>query len=1090
VRAFFYCVLAVGTMTEVGCQQSVTPPALRGLSHSGRVSLVCREFNTGEGRDIHACPDSDDAITTDTEDRRTVALVTQKLRGEVAAIDLHDQEVIDDDPWQPGPEFLPIGASPTAIVSTPGGVASFVGVAEPGREAIYALPTTCITAPSAEKHEHTRDLTLWAACRLPSRPGELAILADSTLVADAATATTAFRTTCPSIANGSSGNPEMSDWRAAAETPSVGGTRRNDECKADLEDEENLSPAGRRKLLVTLPDDGLIAIYDAQAILNQPPGAFGRCVPDSVLPLSGIQPQKITVGSAPELTAGPHVQLLPDDLRGTATPSYDLDQSRIGQPQSGGIAVSDGKVYVSDLGFPVIHVLDVKDPCAPTEVEPLQPLAFDEPSRPVFTRDVAVSARTLAGEAKNERFLYAVDDADGTSIVFDLSDGASRAPLLRPHVPELPNEPIDRITFNSPINKVLLVSHDVAAVDATTDTATIGVQCSPYPDAIGPEKAFRTNYDSTDYTTGAGPGKLRGIFGVAALRAGQIAVVDVEDWDAPCRRPKSNNPATSGTDWLGCTHDSKLASNWFNINGVYDANITTDNTVDDEASCNVIEPHRARSGRFFRTDGTLGTLAPSLVTAPRLSSLLNGELTTGKADVGRKHPQMLAVAYADSVADINRAAPNGAFLNIGTTRYEQYNYTGVLSPIEIDPATAENNSLILPMVEPRVYASQETFKVTYEGTLIAERASGQLPNLKPGDAEIRSGFEVTDQAGNVTGFLLHDPDAAFCSSGVQDRAVADEIGRGMLGLAATVSEDISPALKAFAATHADFVVLTEDFDKESPYFAASAEQQTLRDSCEDFFGTRDDKKSTRDFLVYAAGGSELSLRPRGVDDVDTQKRIVAMVHDCFPSVHHYEVRAGKQWVVKGGSFLSHMRESNGRCVTDTDVRRIKLRGRAFEISSSAEICQQEEEGKQNSASCGIGPVDPTALDEVCVTSKAHGDQKMDAQLYPDLAPLAIRPSDFGTSLPRDCLFESLKGRFAIYRGQQPSARDMAFTWTVTGGFAAMEATIVSTSVGANVTPEDMVYSESLEALLIVDSASGGLDLVGLGSFNLIGQPYL
>ena len=145
---------------------------MRSLERSGEMSFVCVTEDS-EGRDIDSCPDLD---PDDDEPRSLLALVTQTLRGEVAVVDLTAGRVVDVDPSIPGYGFLPIGAMPQDIVSTPGGVASFVGVGEPGKEGIYALPSSCLRAPDAQ--ERARDLTSWPACALPVVPGSMAVLLD------------------------------------------------------------------------------------------------------------------------------------------------------------------------------------------------------------------------------------------------------------------------------------------------------------------------------------------------------------------------------------------------------------------------------------------------------------------------------------------------------------------------------------------------------------------------------------------------------------------------------------------------------------------------------------------------------------------------------------------------------------------------------------------------------------------------------------------------------------------------------------------------------------------------------------------------
>ncbi|MCE7890837.1 MAG: hypothetical protein DYH12_14270, partial [Sorangiineae bacterium PRO1] len=159
-------VLAALCAFGLGCTETPVSLPLRSLERSGEVSFVCATSD-GVGHDINACPDFDS-----TENRRHLyALVTQTLRGEVAVVDLSAGKVVDLDSSTPGFSFIPIGENPVDIVSTPGGVASFVGVAEVGKEGIFAIPTSCARPPA-------HDLTAWPACALPAAPGEMAIVID------------------------------------------------------------------------------------------------------------------------------------------------------------------------------------------------------------------------------------------------------------------------------------------------------------------------------------------------------------------------------------------------------------------------------------------------------------------------------------------------------------------------------------------------------------------------------------------------------------------------------------------------------------------------------------------------------------------------------------------------------------------------------------------------------------------------------------------------------------------------------------------------------------------------------------------------
>ncbi len=111
------------------------------MQTSGRVSFVCRGAdNSPSGHKLDECPDYELAT------RHLLALVTQTATNEVAVVDLYAQSIIDIDQTTPGYSFLRVGAKPGAIVTTPGGAATFVGVSGLEKDGIFALPTTCVPA--------------------------------------------------------------------------------------------------------------------------------------------------------------------------------------------------------------------------------------------------------------------------------------------------------------------------------------------------------------------------------------------------------------------------------------------------------------------------------------------------------------------------------------------------------------------------------------------------------------------------------------------------------------------------------------------------------------------------------------------------------------------------------------------------------------------------------------------------------------------------------------------------------------------------------------------------------------------------------
>ncbi len=324
IQAIAKCGL-LGALVLTSCQQTPTAISLRSLAQSGAMSIVCRNMTSGQGNDINGCPD---AYATSTDGRHTMLLVTQTGRGEVAVIDMHNRVVIDQDPTVPGTEFLPIGANPVSIASTPGGVATYVATAEPGREAIFVLPTSCIVAPQSEQPQH--DLTRWSACKLPSRPGEMLVVTDS-----ATDSTGALRRSCD--------NSNIQD------SP----TQSN--CPADWDAEQSVGQAGRRKILVTLPDIGKLAILDARELANRAPGAFDSCAIERLVALSTAVP-----ASAP-------AQSIPADLQASTCPlKPQYSYATVGNfSQPAGISLNSGKLYVADMGVPLIHVVYVSDPCTP-----------------------------------------------------------------------------------------------------------------------------------------------------------------------------------------------------------------------------------------------------------------------------------------------------------------------------------------------------------------------------------------------------------------------------------------------------------------------------------------------------------------------------------------------------------------------------------------------------------------------------------------------------------------------------------------------------------------------------------------------------
>jgi hypothetical protein len=987
MNRLFCLILAAIAALSAGCTETPVSAPLRSLEGSQDVSFVCLGPG-GVGRQLRECPDYDGSGD------HLHALVTQE-KGEVAVIDHWDGIVVDADPSTPGFTFLHIGGDPRDIVSTPGGTATFVGVAEVNREGIFALPSTCIGPPRAG--QSGRDLTTWPACSLPAAPGSMAILIDPLDSAGNE------RDRCPGM---------------EARTPREGALTAGRECPADLTTEPG-PIAGRRKLAVALPELGRIDIFDAQAILNRDPGSFDPCDWD----LEARVPLRV------DLPTNAVRQRLPPDLQAPGCVPPEISHApRTGpfQPQPSGFALGGGDLYVGDRQAPVIHVLDVDDPCAVTESPlPLLPVSYNDPNRLVTTSELALSDPTSSGQ----QFLYALDfnDPDGSSaMVFNVTPGEiDRVPLVRPGTDRLP-EPPDRIRFaGTVITSLAFGSRDLTVVDEEGRSAN--PFCNPDPLVLPPDPGalYRPTPDRSD---GAAPGKLRGIFAFAALKSGEVMVIDVEDYDAACRRPTEAN-TSSTEDFRGCKNDPAVPDGMFVSKGTA--------TVTDEVSCRVVQPHLARSASFVLTDDN-GVRAPSLRALPRIT--VPGE---GDAEPDT-FPKLLATEYPAA----SRTETVPAEVYVGTEKFTTRGAETDTNRVVIDPTEAEENSLILPWVEPRSYAPADEQTLVYEGMF-----------------SHRSGPGVTGEITNDGKF--RDRNNAFCGSGVQDMARAREWGQE-LGL--TRDQD----LDRFASEHADIVEITaniparEDTYWQSPDGAACVDGQGYV-GCLNEFGqgspdapvlspcpTALSPNLNRELIVREAYQSELVVEPANGDP-----GLIDRMDCCFPSFVSYRIRAAKQWVyTRQGFRFPHdivaqrqMNESRLRCVKDCRPQRRWQKGRAIEIP--------------------LGSWSPD--EEQCSTGSC-----------PACLPNAMGTK--GTVLPVDgdprskCIFETLGARFVVYEGSEPSARDMCFSWVTNGGFTPLAARLTTQTL--SVSPVNMTFVPEIGQLAVVDGSAAGLVFVSLDSIGV------
>jgi hypothetical protein len=994
---------AAGTVV-LGCTEKPPNQTLPSLERSSAASYVCLAPG-GAGRDIDSCPDYD---ANDNEQRYIYALVTQTGRGEVAAINLNLALPVDENPSVPGYEFLPVAAFPVDIVSTPGGVASFVTVREdPNKNGIFALPSTCISPPSAS--ELPRDLTSYPACALQAAPGRMMLLIDPPDSAGR------LRPACSAPYDDVTGIPGLEpEVNRATICPG-----------ADLGQEKVAH--GRRKLLVSIPDLGGLALIDAQWLLNQPPGSFDPCQVEEWIPLQVEVDESVSQPVPPDLQppagSGPEC--------GPATLNYGPIPGTF-RPQPNQMARADDLVLVTDLGAPVVHRLRVGDPCTITEDPPLLPKSFEQPGRTDFETDaIAVGPATTTGQ----RFAYVVDGGkfgSGALMVFDLSS-SDRTPLIRPDSARSPFEPADRIAFSSPVRAVEMVLHDVPNIDPTTGLAPIGQHCDPNPD-VDPSSLGASYRQSADRKTGANPSKLRGVFGLAALASGQIAVIDVEDFDAPCRRPIRANP-NGVPNFQGCADDP--------VSGFYTAGgtATGQRTVTDEASCQMVEPHRPRAGFAMLSSAQTGVHAPSLRTFPRLRSSTAATLPTDQSTQGVKNPKVLAVNY-------DPATP--AQVYVGTNLYQAELPGGpAVTPSSLlptDPTTASNNSLSFWLQEPRAFPSGEDVSLTYEGPVTPERPAGFLR-----------------VSGTGSNNQLADDSGGFCSRGVEDFALARQRGSD-LGVP-------GDALDAFARLHADYLQITADLPAEDDtywsnpqsvgYTCGSLGNGNGYAACLQVFGNRTTPSDTRDFVILEAYENHVVVEPRAGSDI---VGALALAYCCFGAgqATSYRVRAGDQWVLTGSvtGFLHDVVAGSGpdfRCRRGCNPRRARFKSRALEVVTVAN---------------GHVPTTCTGDDSDAPDCCLPGQCLIDCR----------QEDGRGVVTDSPCVLNNLTTRLAVYRGQARSQRDMAFGWQYSGGFTPLNINLLTET--SAVLPEWMRYVPQIGQLSVADGSSEGLAVVSLEALTV------
>ncbi len=1093
-------VMVVSVFGTASCSQTTTNVPLRSFEYAQRMDLVCLQVNGPDGNapagPILPIPQPQSQCAPDpvnvngfAQAYHLFALVTQVTRGEVAVVDLTAGTVVDVDRSTPGINFLPVGSLPTDIASTADGSMTYVASAQVDKPAIYALPSSRILGdsqtgptginPALLPSPVIPTLTTWPSCSLPEAPGPIAIVPTAV---------------------------EQPDGAPAADA----------------------GPGPGYVLTVVLRGDGVTTAAKVITIDPAPlmrgaqldAGAGSEVAPGSLAPCPIIGATELANTFAPVETAGPAWNDgVPYADGGIVAPLPDSGAvcNGPGAAQDGGLepaeagagsllptplahasaAVRDGQyLYVADSALGVIHMIDITAPTRPREIAPLRATSLANPTRTVSVGQLALSPPTR----NYQRFLYAIDASDGPAsiMVYEVTDPlhSSHLPLTRPH-PELnPFQPLDRIAFGSPVATVAFVQHDwplTAPNGAVSNyAAQSGLLCNPNQYAVAdggavidPGAYYRPNEINnpeqvTSTTLSAWPSRLRGIFAFATLSNGTMVIIDVDDWDGPCRRPDP-----MGFDAGGPPSDiapvEPFPSSPSDLNP-YHAPIASQTGLTDPTSQEdyfpVSAPHRARSFYPLKDDITAGNHAPYLTNPPQLFTLESATLS----GVGPG------------------SAANPLILPTSTTLADPYgiNIAGY----------ASSPNVRFSWEDPLVQIDQN-WTVTFEGS---------LPTLQG----FRFTIDTTDHFQTLT---LTTPANLLCRTGVEDLDVgatrAQAITKGIelfnSGNMLTGSQALAvpPGLTSRLV---DYVQIADDLDQiapnQDPYWSENNTHDGGADDCwagvgvggaevtdpgdrynlcAQTFGAASAQEPSRDFPILQAYADHFIIGtfypynqppPRTAAPLASQEvyasnpAILKLVKCCFHNQMGLNVRTGGEWVATGSSsgLLHHVvSDSSGRCVQGCDPTQALMNSRSVGLIAGCFDSTGERQlpGCPGTAASCTTQVLPDRNDVLAMRNPMFS--------YITFNGTATAEADAGAGPPGGAMCNGAPVLEAI------PPRDDVWKFSTRGQFTPYTINYASSST--SVSPQSMRFVSSFGQLAVVDGASQGLVLIDLNALQQAHAPY-
>jgi hypothetical protein len=537
----------------------------------------------------------------------------------------------------------------------------------------------------------------------------------------------------------------------------------------------------------------VLATSDAQPDVQSDGALVLDAGEDSNEELSDAQPAPAPADAAPmgAMAAGP----------GPGQGTSGLSFGPLSDPRPTSMVFRDGSppvVYVADATIPVIHVIDLSNPTQPREASEFIATSQAQPNRRVSVGSLALSPTTR----DYRRYLYAIDTSDGSLMVFDVTDpipAPFSPPLQRPHAELNPFVPPDRISFTAPVAAVSFAYNEWPLPpqgDAAAPALT-GLLCNPSPNARpGPDgsapgggaaagsfycadQAALINPDGT--LVQGFPDRLRGWFGFAVLTNGMVAVIDLDDWDAPCRRPDPMTASKRTGDLdlpeLPESDSGPPDLDPYHVPTAWPASLDPNATVSavtQEPFYPVSAPNRPRSNFLLRNDPTSGEHIPYVLAPPLLSNSNGAPLSADPTE-----PVMLQTVLPSGFVDPSTY----------TTPTDPHDYYFGTPPPNADAAVSSGDAgdagTLIPSLEPgsldtvpgvRVSFDDPTAHIDQDWWVTYE---GALPTTSPLVANIFSTTSYEDLTFSLGGAPSSVAEAGtdasvfasgggFCEIGVED----------------------------------------------------------------------------------------------------------------------------------------------------------------------------------------------------------------------------------------------------------------------------------------------------------------------------------